>query len=84
MSGQLIPPPELAPQLPTQTSAAEALAIWVDLMKAGDKLLIAGLRRSVGSDGDLNAAAKNWYERVMQEHHQTVQRMILRDRSPRS
>jgi hypothetical protein len=64
----------------------QALAIWVDLMNATDALLLAGLRRKIGPDGDLEEAYRQWYARHMQEHDQMLlqlkQRLHDRDRDP--
>jgi hypothetical protein len=43
-------------------SVKGALA-WMDLMEACEELLLAGLRRQVGPDGDIWGAYQDWYRR---------------------
>jgi hypothetical protein len=76
MAGQLIPPPELAPPIPDDVTPEQCIAMWVDLMDTCEQFLLAGLRREIGPDGDLQAAYRQWYARQMEEHHQTVLRMM--------
>lgn len=76
MAGQLIPPPEIAPQMPASATSQQCIAAWIDLLRCGDKLLMAGLRRDIGPDGDLNAAYRKWYEERRKEHNQDVAHML--------
>jgi len=76
MAGQLIPPPELAPSVPEGATPPQCIAMWVDLMKACEQFLLAGLRREIGPDGDLQEAYRTWYAQQMQEHDRTVLHMI--------
>ena len=77
MRDELIPPPDLAPPpIPDSTSFQERLDLWVDLMNACERFLLAGLRREIGPDGDLNAAHRAWYEKEMEEHDRTMIHMI--------
>jgi len=47
-------------------------AEWLDLLHTGEKLLLAGMRRKVGSAGDLRAAYRRWYREQMDEHDRLV------------
>jgi hypothetical protein len=76
MAGQLIPPPESAPPIPKDATPEQCIGLWVDLMNACEQFLLAGLRREIGPDGDLHAAYRRWYAQQMEEHHQTVLRMM--------
>jgi hypothetical protein len=76
MAGQLIPPPELAPAIPNDATPEQCVALWVDLMNACEQFLLAGLRREIGPEGDLQAAYRQWYAEQMEQHHQTVLRMM--------
>jgi hypothetical protein len=60
-----------SPRKPPQPNP-QAFAIWVDLMKATDAFLLAGLRRKIGPEGDLQEAYRQWYARHMQEHDQML------------
>ena len=48
---RLMPDPDLAPPVP-EGLTAEQKSPWVDVMKACDAFLFAGLRREVGRDGE--------------------------------
>jgi len=74
--GQLLPPPDLAPAVPASATPRQRIAIWLDLMRAGDKLLLAGLSRELGPDGDVQSAYRRWYAEHMREHDRTVARML--------
>ena len=76
MAGQLIPPPELAPPIPTDATPQQCIAMWVDLMNACEQFLLAGLRREIGPDGDLKAAYRKWYAQQMEEHDRTMLHMM--------
>ena len=76
MSGQLIPPPELAPPIPRSATRQQCIAAWLDLMDACEQFLLAGLRREIGPEGDLEAAYRRWYAEQMREHDRTMLRMI--------
>ncbi len=47
-------------------------------MRTTDKLLLAGLRRRIGPDGDLTAAYQKWYADHMREHDVAVKRIARR------
>jgi len=66
--------PELAPPAPDRATPPQWIALWLDLMAACDELVLAGLRREIGPNGDLRAAYRRWYGEQMEEHD----RMILR------
>jgi hypothetical protein len=76
MARELLPPPELAPPIPHDTTPEERFLIWVDLMRACDAFLLAGLRREIGPAGDLEAAYRRWYEQQRAEHDRTVIQML--------
>jgi hypothetical protein len=48
----------------------------VDLMNACEQLLLAGLRRDIGPEGDLAAAYRRWSEQQREEHDRDLLRMI--------
>jgi hypothetical protein len=76
MVDQTVPAPDLAPALPPGLSMAQRIALWADLLDACDQLLLAGLRRRIGPDGDLQAAYREWLGRQMEEHHRMLLQMI--------
>ena len=46
-------------------------------MDACDQFLLAGLRRKIGPDGDVQAAHRAWYADRMREHDQDFEHMLL-------
>ena len=51
-------------------------------MNATHELLLAGLRREIGPDGDLQAAHRAWYAERMLEHDAKLRRMAERIYGP--
>lgn len=76
MADPLIPPAELAPPVPEGATPEQCIAMWVDLMNACEQFLLAGLRREIGPDGDLQAAYRRWYAAEMEEHDRMILRMM--------
>jgi hypothetical protein len=62
------------PNAPRHAPAPGCGAEWLDLLRTGERLLLAGLRREVGPDGDLHSAYRRWYEAQMHEHDALVAR----------
>ena len=59
MRNELVAPIELAPELRPDTTAEESVRIWIDLMKATDKLVWAGLCREAGPES-VGDAYRRW------------------------
>jgi hypothetical protein len=78
MMDSLALPPELTPSVPESATPQQCIAMWMDLMNACDRFLLAALRREIGPDGDLRAAYRKWYAEQMEEHDRTMVRMIER------
>lgn len=74
-AGELIPPPDLAPPSLKGTTMQQRIVMWRQLMDLAEQFLLAGLRRKVGPDGDLEAAYRRWYQRRMQEHDRAMLQM---------
>jgi hypothetical protein len=62
--------------MPEDSTPAQRVAAWVDLMNATEQCVLAGLRREIGEDGDLRAAYRTWYERQMEEHDRMIEHML--------
>lgn len=73
-----IPLADLAPPVPEGAPPQQCIAMWMDLVDACEQFLLAGLRRQIGPDGDLNAAYRRWYAEQMEEHDRVMQRMVDR------
>ncbi len=52
--------------------ATQCVREWLDVMAACEQFLLAGLRREIGPDGDLQAAYRRWYAAQMDEHCRTM------------
>jgi len=74
MGNELIPPPALAPPLPAAWSPSQGIALWVDLVNACDRFLIAALTRSSASD--VREAYRRWYRERMEEHDRNLVHMM--------
>ncbi len=72
MANQLIPPPGLEPPIPAGLTHDQLLQLWIDVVDTGEAFLLAGLRRQIGPDGDLQAAYRAWYQQRMQEHDEAI------------
>jgi hypothetical protein len=49
-------------------SVDQRLALWAELVDVSEALLLAGLRRTIGPDGDLREAYRRWYAQQRAEH----------------
>ena len=70
--------PDLSPEVPADLTPEQGIALWVEVMNASEAFLLAGLRREIGPDGDLQAAHRRWYEQQMEEHDRMLFRMAER------
>lgn len=75
MAGQLLPPPELAPTIPEDTTPEQGIRIWMDLMRTCEQFVLAGLRREIGPEGDLRGAYRQWCSEQMEEHDRMIMRL---------
>jgi hypothetical protein len=55
--------------------AVRRIWLWLDLYDTTEKLLLAGLRRKIGPDGDLKAAYREWYDEKMRDHDAAIFRI---------
>ena len=75
MANQLIPPVGMEPSIPDHLTFDQRAALWADVMDASEELLLAGLSRQIGPDGDLREAYRTWYLRQMEEHDQAMRQL---------
>ena len=70
-------PPEadFAPKVPPDATPQQCVAAWLDLLDATEQLLLAGLRREIGPNGDLEAAYRQWQRARNEEHYQMLVKM---------
>ncbi len=76
MPGQPFLASDLAPTVPAGLTAEQRIALWADLLDACDQLLLAGMRRRLGPNGDLVAAYRAWYRTEMEEHDRMMLHMM--------
>jgi hypothetical protein len=55
----------MMPPAPDGLDFDQRAALWVDLIDTGEELLLAGLRRDLGPQGDAVAAYRAWYAEQM-------------------
>lgn len=70
------PQADLSPEVPPD--GADYVAMWADVVDACEQLLLAGLRREIGPDGDLEAAYRRWERARNEEHYQMLVKMMER------
>jgi len=75
MDDQPLSPAELAPPVPEGATPQQCIAMWMDLVDACEQFLLAGLRRQIGPDGDLQAAYRRWYADQAEEHYRALRHM---------
>jgi hypothetical protein len=75
IANQLLPPPGMEPPVPAHLTPDQCVALWVDLMDASEELLLAGLRREIGPDGDIREAYRRWYAQQMEEHDEAQRQL---------
>ncbi|MCR4411629.1 MAG: hypothetical protein NUV77_04280 [Thermoguttaceae bacterium] len=68
MSDPVFPLPDPAPSVPKDATSTQCIRAWVEWMDLCEQVLLAGLRREIGPEGDLRAAYRRWYAEQMEEH----------------
>ena len=75
-SRNLIPPPELAPGAPPNTTPAQRIAMWFDLVDATDEIQLALLRARYATEAEVMAAYRECYAQWVAEHDRKNLRML--------
>jgi len=70
--------PNLNSARPRPLDADQAIALWALITDASDELLLAGLRKQTGSEGDWKGAYRRWYHQYMDEHDRVKANMLER------
>jgi hypothetical protein len=78
MSGEQVPPPDLAPAIPPGTTPEQTVEMWLDLLDTCEQLVLAGLAHRAGPGADIQALYRQWLEKQMEEHDRTMLRMMER------
>jgi hypothetical protein len=76
MSNTFLSPAALAPGALAHLSPEQRIALWADLLDTCDQFLLAGLRRKIGPDGDLEAAYRKWQDGYWTEHDRMIRHMM--------
>jgi len=71
-------PLDLSPTVPPGATPQQCIRMWLELMDVCEQFLLAGLRREIGPEGDLQAAYRRWYAEQMEEHDRTMLQMMAR------
>jgi hypothetical protein len=67
---------DLTPPISDRTTPEQRLALWADLVDVCEQLLLAGLRREVGSEGDVWSAYRRWWAERSEEHDRGLYRLM--------
>lgn len=67
---------DLLPSIPDDSTPQQRIAVWMDVCDACEQFLLAGLRREIGPDGDLQEAYRQWRGQYREEHDRTMQHMM--------
>jgi hypothetical protein len=78
MSGQLLSPLDLAPSDLARMPVNQRAGVWLEMLDAGYKLVVAGLTHEKGASDDVDLAYRQWYVEQMNEHDRMVKRMLSR------
>ena len=66
-----VPAPSNRPELTPE----QGVRLWSDLMETCDQLLVAGLQASLGPDGNLREAYRQWHAERRREHDEMLLHM---------
>lgn len=80
--GQLLPHPDIGPPLHPHLTPKQRIEAWIDVMKFGDELFLAGLKLRPEGEQDPMAAARESYARYMEEQDEKLLRMAQRFGEP--
>jgi hypothetical protein len=78
MSAQLLPSAELAPSDLSELPIEKRAAVWLEMLDAGYKLVMAGLARESCASSCIEDRYRGWYADQMVEHDRVVERMLNR------
>jgi hypothetical protein len=78
VAGELRGRGESCESVPDSGTPQQRILAWSDLMQTCEQFLLAGLRREIGPDGDLQAAHRQWYAQQMDEHDRTMAHLVER------
>ena len=76
MAGQLIPPPEMAPETSAALSPGERVAAYFELLELGAQFVAAGLARNLKPGEDVQTAFRKWYAKQMDEHDADLRHLL--------
>ena len=60
--------------------SAQSVLRWMDLMETCEQMVLAGLRRKIGPDGDLERAYRDWYRQQRANRDSEIAHMLSRSR----
>lgn len=65
-------PADLSPPSTISLTPVQRIRVWLDLMEFTDELFLAGMRRRIGPDGDLQEAVRNWYRQDREQRDRDI------------
>jgi hypothetical protein len=78
MKNELIPPFEIDHPLSGNLSRDQLASLWLDVLEAGDEMLMAGIKAQLPPGGDARSAYRDWCEQYAREHLDMLERMAQR------
>lgn len=78
MTSELIPPFDLDHALPADLPREELARLWLDVLEASDQMLLAGIKATLPTGGDVREAYRTWYEQYGRDHLEMLERMAER------
>jgi hypothetical protein len=78
MSSQKVFQINSVPAVPDELTMGQRLVLWMEVMENNEQLILNRLRNEVGPNGDVIAAYSRWHRRQMEEHDESLFRMMQR------
>jgi hypothetical protein len=67
----------MEPAMSEKLTPDQCLKLWMDVYDAAEAMVLAGLRREIGPDGDLQQAHRLWYQQQMEEHDRVMRETAM-------
>jgi hypothetical protein len=78
MSSQRVSQINSVPEVPDEITMGQRIVLWMEVMENNEQLILNRLRKEVGPNGDVTAAYPRWHRRQMEEHDESLFRMMER------
>jgi hypothetical protein len=72
MPNRSSPATNLGPPVPEYLTGEQRIALWLSFLNLGTGLVLEGIRRDVGPDGDWQQAYRKWQTEQQEEHDRMI------------